>query len=347
MSWKIKESIPRVKLTHLTKTNIIDVWSHNFMAEITEIASLIEEFNVISLDTEFPGTEYDQPENDDKDYEYQQLVRNVQKYKLIQLGISISNEAGEVPLVKNTWQFHFKFNAQHDQLMNPVKIMLEQAGIRFDDLASKGIDYVEFCEVVTGSGIILNDEIKYVVFHGEFDFGYLLHLFHHSGIPDTQEEFYKMMKLYFPSIYDLKYILKDNQKYKDAGLSRLATKVEVTRIGPEHQAGSDALLTLQCYYQLKFCFPDLQSDFDKNMNIIYGIGKGYVPNNRRKTYASTSQTPDPNLQVNTMDQQYYYNQNFQYDELQTSYYQYGQQYVNFNYFQYQMHEPDQSKRKGY
>lgn len=34
-------------------------------------------------------------------------------------------------------------------------------------------------------GLILNDEIKYVVFHGEFDFGYLLHLFHHSGIPET------------------------------------------------------------------------------------------------------------------------------------------------------------------
>ncbi|CAD8159186.1 unnamed protein product [Paramecium octaurelia] len=345
MHRKLKESNPRVKLTHLNKTNIVDVWAHNFQAEIAEIADLIEEFNVISLDTEFPGTEYDQPESDDKDYEYLQLVRNVQKYKLIQLGISLANEAGEVPLAKNTWQFHFKFNAQYDQLMSSVKNMLEQAGIKFDDLASKGIDYSEFCEVVTGSGLILNDEIKYVVFHGEFDFGYLLHLFHHSGIPDTQDEFYKMMKLYFPSIYDLKYILKDNPKYKDAGLSRLATKVEVTRIGPEHQAGSDALLTLQCYYQMKFCFPDLQSDFEKNMNVIYGIGKGYIPNNRRKTFASTTQTPDPTLQVQQLDQAYYYTQNFYNDEQQ--YYQYNQQYLNYNYYgQYQMLDTDQQKRKS-
>lgn len=65
-------------------------------------------------------------------------------------------------------------------------------------MASKGIDYSEFCEVVTGSGInityllglILNVEIKYVVFHGLFDFGYLLQLFHHFGIPDTEDEFY-------------------------------------------------------------------------------------------------------------------------------------------------------------
>lgn len=40
--------------------------------------------------------------------------------------------------------------------------------------------------------------MKYVVFHGEFDFGYLLHLFNSTGIPDTQEEFYKLMRLYFP-----------------------------------------------------------------------------------------------------------------------------------------------------
>lgn len=93
-------------------------------------------------------------------------------------------------------------------------------------------------------GLILSDDIKYIVFHGEFDFGYLIHLFHHEGIPETQDDFYKMIKHYFPSIYDLKYILRENPKYKDAGLSRLATKIEAVRIGPEHQAGSDALLTL-------------------------------------------------------------------------------------------------------
>lgn len=35
-----------------------------------EIWDLIDEFNVIALDTEFPGVSYDLPEQDDKDYEY-------------------------------------------------------------------------------------------------------------------------------------------------------------------------------------------------------------------------------------------------------------------------------------
>lgn len=30
---------------------------------------------------------------------------------------------------------------------------------------------------------------------------------------------------------------------------------------------------------------------DKHLNIIYGIGRGYIPNNRRKNY--NAQTPDP------------------------------------------------------
>lgn len=46
---KLKESVPRVKLLHLQKTNIIDVWAHNFEAEMEEIQDLIEEFNVVSL----------------------------------------------------------------------------------------------------------------------------------------------------------------------------------------------------------------------------------------------------------------------------------------------------------
>lgn len=33
--------------------------------------------------------------------------------------------------------------------------MLEVAGIKFEELAIKGIDQDEFCEVITGSGILL------------------------------------------------------------------------------------------------------------------------------------------------------------------------------------------------
>lgn len=81
-------------------------------------------------------------------------------------------------------------------------------------------------------------------------------MFHHSGVPNTSDEFTKLMKLYFPQTYDLKFSLKENLQLRDVGLSKLAYKInvfsnfwiKVERIGPEHQAGSDSLLTLACYF---------------------------------------------------------------------------------------------------
>ncbi|CAD8051264.1 unnamed protein product [Paramecium sonneborni] len=97
---------------------------------------------------------------------------------------------------------------------------------------------------------------------------------------------------------------------------------------------------------MKFCFPDLQSDFEKNVNIIYGIGKDYIPNNRRKTFASILQTPDPTFQDSQINQAYYFNQIYYNDE-QEYQQQYHQSYINYNYYaQYQMLEIDQQQRKS-
>ena len=56
---------PKIHVTKLKKTNITDVWNHNFDEEMMKIIHLVEEFNVIAMvnikikliiqDTEFPG----------------------------------------------------------------------------------------------------------------------------------------------------------------------------------------------------------------------------------------------------------------------------------------------------
>lgn len=45
-----------------------------------------------------------------KDIEYQVIKDNVNELKLIQVGISLSNEQGEVPEENITWQFNFRFD---------------------------------------------------------------------------------------------------------------------------------------------------------------------------------------------------------------------------------------------
>lgn len=51
-------------------------------------------------------------------------------------------------------------------------------------------------------------------------------------------------------VYDLKYIIKDVPALKDVGLAKLSYEIGCNRIGPQHQAGSDSLLTLCCYFKM-------------------------------------------------------------------------------------------------
>ena len=113
---------------------------------------------------------------------------------------------------------------------------------------------------------------------------------------------------------------------KDVGLSKLAYKINVNRHGQEHQAGSDALLTLSTYYQLiqSYMKQDLQI-LDKMSNVIYGIGKGYILN---KDYHRNKTWDNENLD---------YDQSFMYQNYMQSFdhpfYQQQQQqenYYNFN-----------------
>lgn len=60
------------------------------------------------------------------------------------------------------------------------------------------------------------------------------------------------------------------------GLNGLAKDLQVERIGPEHQAGSDSLLTQATYFKLRSLFFEDVVDETKFDNILFGLGKGRV-----------------------------------------------------------------------
>lgn len=60
------------------------------------ISELIDEYNYIAMDTEFPGTIYI-PTNTQHEFEYQIIKANCDNLKLIQVGISLANQDGELP----------------------------------------------------------------------------------------------------------------------------------------------------------------------------------------------------------------------------------------------------------
>ncbi len=87
-----------------------------------------------------------------------------------------------------------------------------------------------------------------------------------------EEDFFKLLKLYFPCIYDIKFLMKFCDSLH-GGLNKLAEVLEVERIGPQHQAGSDSLLTGLTFLKLVDRFFGRGSSVEKHMGKLYGLGR--------------------------------------------------------------------------
>jgi len=146
----------------ITDTPIIkDVWEDNFEQEFKEIMHLAEKYKVIAMDTEFPGIVYRLNENDLEsisnyhEIEYRTIKMNVDQLKVIQVGISVADEDGFMPPGVGTWQFNFRFDLNNDLYLKESIEMLSEAGIKFDQHATKGIDPQLFSEYLIASGIFI------------------------------------------------------------------------------------------------------------------------------------------------------------------------------------------------
>jgi CCR4-NOT transcription complex subunit 7/8 len=266
-------------ILQLGNTSIVDVYDINFISELEKIVDLSERFNVIAMDTEFPGVVAMNMQQafDYKDQELIIIRENVNKSKIIQIGISLSDEQGNVPLPVSTWQFNFKFDKDKDTITKDALNLLTEAGINFEKFKREGIDAAQFAEYIMASDLVLNEDIKWVAFHGGFDFGYFLQMLLNQSIPNQSDQFYAQLKTYFPTVYDIKYLIQDNLQIREKGLTYVAEFLGVKRIGPQHQAGSDSLLTLAVYFKLRegLNVHDLDR-LEKKANVIYNIGKGYT-----------------------------------------------------------------------
>ncbi|KAL1521605.1 hypothetical protein AB1Y20_021264 [Prymnesium parvum] len=254
---------------------IRDVWAETLEAEMATIRELVQMYPYVSMDTEFPGV-VARPIGTFKsssDFHYQTLRCNVDLLKIIQLGLTFCNEEGELAPGVCTYQFNFKFSLSDDIYAQDSIDLLTRSGIDFKRHEEHGMDVVYFAELLISSGLVLCDEVRWVSFHSGYDFGYLIKLLTCKPLPHDEEDFFSEMKLYFPQIYDIKYLMKSCEGLK-GGLNKLAEDLEVERIGPEHQAGSDSLLTQATFFKMRALFFENELDSSKYLNILYGLGMG-------------------------------------------------------------------------
>ena len=253
---------------------IKEVYDYNFVEELRVISELIEEYNYIGMDTEFPGTVYN-VRNLTNDFYYKTLKLNVDKLKLIQLGITITNENGEYPknLPYHTWQFNFQFDINKDNFNEQSINLLKKSGIDFQKLKKDGIKKNKFAASLTTSGLVLNPDVYWISYHGSYDFGYLLRLLTNENLPEDEDEYIKTLGIYFPNYYDVKMLIKDLY-FLDGGLNKLINKLGVKRKGIMHQAGSDSIATIESFLALINCHIINDAKIIKFKNSLYGIGIG-------------------------------------------------------------------------
>lgn len=272
----------------LPKTDSIqirEVWSDNLEEEFALIRQIVDDYPYIAMDTEFPGVVL-RPVGNFKyinEYNYQTLKDNVDMLNLIQLGLTFSDENGNLPTCGSEyyyiWQFNFReFDTSADIFANDSIELLIQSGIDFKKNNEMGIDAKQFGELLMSSGIVLNDMVHWVTFHSGYDFGYLLKLLTCRTLPETQAGFFDLLNMYFPLVYDIKHLMKFCNSLH-GGLNKLAELLELERVGICHQAGSDSLLTSCAFKKLKDNF--FNGSTEKYAGVLYGLGVEYGSDNKQ------------------------------------------------------------------
>jgi len=123
---------------------------------------------------------------------------------------------------------------------------------------------------MTTSGIVLNEKIKWITFESNYDFGYLLKILTGEGLPQNESEFFGCLSMYFPRVYDVKYLMISGPRLR-CGLQEMADQLKLMRIGPQHQAGSDSLLTGTAFFKIRDTYFEGKINHEKYCGRLYGL----------------------------------------------------------------------------
>ncbi|EKG15919.1 Ribonuclease CAF1 [Macrophomina phaseolina MS6] len=293
---------------------IRDVWKHNLAQEMAILRSLVDKYPYISMDTEFPGV-VARPMGDfvtKASYHYQTVRCNVDLLKIIQLGITLFSPAGDIPpaqieqgavqqrgpysnnliMCPCTWTFNFQFSLEEDMYNEDSIQVLKKAGTDFEKHAEMGIDPHEFGSLLITSGLALSDDVNWISFHSGYDFAYLVKIMWCKQLPDDEEEYRKLVSIFFPRLLDVKFLWRHAQKLvtvngvnaqaqnilnalgTKSGLQDLAEELGCQRVGTQHQAGSDAWLTGNVFWQMraKIFDGEIPPDMNGQMWGLTGVG---------------------------------------------------------------------------
>ncbi|CAL5078525.1 unnamed protein product [Urochloa decumbens] len=263
------------------------VWAHNFESEARLIESLLPKFRYAAMDTEFPGTVY-RPAGAAYTLtparRYELLKRNVDALDLIQLGLTLFDSGGRLPLLPGggaaVWEFNFReFDVLHHRHAPESIAMLRASGVDFSRTRRYGVDAAAFGPRLrkwlrAGAGAGLG-RAGLVTFSGGYDLAYLVKAVYGPGyrMPATAAEFEGVARsLIRRPLFDVKEMARLCPADLRGGLDSVAAKLDVSRaVGEAHQAGSDSLLTCHTFVKMRECYFDDDGKLAKVAGVLTDI----------------------------------------------------------------------------
>jgi CCR4-NOT transcription complex subunit 7/8 len=196
----------------------------------------------------------------------------------------------------------------------------------FDKHAAVGIDIQEFGSLLITSGLTFNNDIHWISFHSGYDFGYLTKLMWCRPLPKDEDTYRRLVKKFFPNLYDVKFMLRHAQKLRDRGtvtgqvatalqsigqkssLQDIAEELGCTRVGIQHTAGSDAWLTGDVFWEMRKRIFDNQVPDELNGQMWGLTGVGPPASAAAQAAALAAQTHAANAANGMMSNNYQQNQ---------------------------------------
>lgn len=262
-----------------------EVWQDNLECELNCMSRMAATHgDYISIDTEFPGFLYNTPRHVSVTQRYGDMKRNVDALKIVQLGLTFYNKAGES--LGFSWQINFKeFNPSVDLHGTDAVEFLSRSGIDLEKNQICGVDATSFSKQLQEKLITpCCGKTNWITFHGIYDLGYLVKLLTGLPLPNTFLEFSFLVEELLGYVYDIKHIMKFYGFDSRIGLVRLAKELGVYWEGQAHQAGYDSMITGSSFWKIKKSY-DLHEDYYEG--ILYGFERVCPPPCWKRSYKTT------------------------------------------------------------
>ncbi|KAF7025617.1 hypothetical protein CFC21_037782 [Triticum aestivum] len=237
-------------------TDVCSVWRENWEESLQSMSGFLDlpGTMTIAIDTEYATKcllRLEQPQNGDE--WYSQLQATAGTADLVQVGVAVTFADADAENIEpiRVWEFNLFFDSKSNQY-NPSTLLFLEKKCRHDLEKHRqyGIMPTDFFQwVYELHSIFARRSVTVVTYQGDADIALLI--YQGAPMPARRLDFLLDISNTFPALVDTRVLAMVWAPDFCGKLDDLADMLGLSRSGTRHHAGSDAALTLRCYFAMR------------------------------------------------------------------------------------------------